>query len=88
MEWAELPRYCVEELALVAGRTLDVPSTFIGGRREWGTYQPPGAPERLETRMMSTYQRTHLVDGAGHWDQQEQPDAVITQRLAFLRREG
>jgi pimeloyl-ACP methyl ester carboxylesterase len=27
----------------------------------------------------------HLVDGAGHWVQQEQPEQVGTLLLAFLR---
>jgi pimeloyl-ACP methyl ester carboxylesterase len=27
----------------------------------------------------------HLVDGAGHWVQQEQPDKVVALLLKFLR---
>jgi pimeloyl-ACP methyl ester carboxylesterase len=28
----------------------------------------------------------HLLDGAGHWVQQEQPEAVGTLLIQFLRR--
>jgi pimeloyl-ACP methyl ester carboxylesterase len=30
----------------------------------------------------------HLIQGAGHWVQQEQPEAVATLLLAFLRDQG
>jgi len=44
------------ELQLFAGRTIDVPSIFIGGMSDWGIYQTPGAFERTQkvcTRMVS-----------------------------------
>jgi pimeloyl-ACP methyl ester carboxylesterase len=70
---------------IFAGRTLDVPSTFIGGKSDWGVYQNPGAIERLETTIATRYLGTHLVDGAGHWVQQEQPEVVSKLLLEFLR---
>ena len=36
------------ELQLFAGRTIDVPSMFIGGKSDWGVYQNPGALERMQ----------------------------------------
>jgi pimeloyl-ACP methyl ester carboxylesterase len=74
------------DLQLFAGRTLDVPSTFFGGKKDWGVYQNPGALERLEKTVTTKYQGTHLVDGAGHWVQQEQPEAVSRLLVDFLRR--
>ena len=35
------------DLQVFAGRTIDVPSTFMGGKSDWGVYQNPGAAERL-----------------------------------------
>jgi pimeloyl-ACP methyl ester carboxylesterase len=70
---------------IFAGRTLDVPSMFIGGKSDWGVYQNPGALERLETTITTKYLGTHLVDGAGHWVQQEQPEVVSKLLLEFLR---
>ena len=74
------------DLAIFAGRTIDVPSMFIGGRQDWGVYQTPGLLERLEGRLTTQYQGTVLVDGAGHWVQQEQPEAVSGLLIDFLKR--
>ena len=74
------------DLQVFAGRTIDVPSTFISGKQDWGTYQNPGALERLEKTLTTKYQGTQLVDGAGHWVQQEQAPALSTLLLAFLKR--
>jgi pimeloyl-ACP methyl ester carboxylesterase len=73
------------DLQVFAGRTIDVPSTFMGGRSDWGVYQNPGALERLERTLTKNYLGTHLVDGAGHWVQQEQPQVVSGLLLEFLR---
>jgi pimeloyl-ACP methyl ester carboxylesterase len=74
------------DLQIFAGRTLDVPSTFISGRQDWGIYQNPGALDRLEKTVTTKYQGTHLVNGAGHWVQQEQPEAFSRLLLEFLKR--
>jgi pimeloyl-ACP methyl ester carboxylesterase len=70
---------------IFAGRTLDVPSMFVGGKQDWGVYQNPGALERLEKTVTTNYKGTHLVERAGHWVQQEQPEHVATLLLEFLR---
>lgn len=74
------------DLEIFAGRTIDVPSMFIGGKHDWGVYQTPGLLERVETRLTTKYQGTVLVDGAGHWVQQEQPAIVSGLFLDFLKR--
>ncbi len=74
-----------DELQIFAGRTIDVPSTFMGGKSDWGVYQNPGALERLEKTLTTNYKGTHLVDGAGHWVQQEQPEVVSRLLLDFLK---
>jgi len=73
------------DLQLFSGRTIDVPSLFIGGKSDWGVYQNPGALERLQKTLTTKMQGTHLVAGAGHWVQQEQPEAVSQLLLQFLR---
>ncbi len=73
-----------QDLRLFAGRTIDVPSCFISGASDWGTYQIPGAIERMRTQVCTRLLGCHLVDGAGHWVQQEQPDAVHALLLEFL----
>jgi len=74
------------ELQVFSGRTVDVPSMFIAGRQDWGIYQTPGAIERMQTAACTDMRGCHLLDGAGHWVQQENPDGVLSLILPFLRR--
>lgn len=76
------------ELQLFSGRTIDVPSMFIAGRSDWGTYQRPGNFERMQSTACTDMVGCHLVDGAGHWVQQEQPERVSEMLLSFLRDWG
>ena len=78
-------RYAAE-LEVFSGRTIDVPACFIAGQSDWGVYQNPGVFERMQTAAVCPHWRgAHLVDGAGHWVQQEQPDEVSRLLLQFLR---
>lgn len=74
------------ELQLFSGRTIDVPSCFIAGRSDWGVYQNPGAFEAMQTRACTRMIGCHLVDGAGHWVQQERPEQVGSLLLSFLSK--
>ncbi|MFL6448802.1 MAG: alpha/beta fold hydrolase [Bryobacteraceae bacterium] len=74
------------ELQLFASRTIDVPSMFIGGKSDWGVYQTPGAFEHMRAAACTQMKSVHLIGGAGHWVQQEQPEAVTGLLLDFLRK--
>ncbi|SEB22451.1 alpha/beta hydrolase [Variovorax sp. YR216] len=74
------------ELQTWSGRTIDVPSCFIAGRSDWGIYQKPGDFEAMEASACTHSIGVHIVGGAGHWVQQEQPEEVTELLLAFLRR--
>ena len=74
---------CGAQLQLFHGRTIDVPAAFIGGASDWGVYQSPGGWDRMASAC-TRLQGMHLVDGAGHWVQQEQPEAVTELLLRFL----
>ncbi|HXC91787.1 MAG TPA: alpha/beta hydrolase [Stellaceae bacterium] len=76
------------ELQLFSGRTIDVPSMFVAGKSDWGTYQRPGNFERMQTAACTRMVGVHLVDGAGHWVQQEQAERVAQLLCEFLRRQG
>ncbi|MEX2372565.1 MAG: alpha/beta hydrolase [Dehalococcoidia bacterium] len=71
------------ETSVFAGRTLDVPSTFISGAQDWGVYQRPGGLEGMARH--SRFEGSHLVEGAGHWVQQEQPSEVSRLLVEFLQ---
>jgi pimeloyl-ACP methyl ester carboxylesterase len=76
------------ELLLFSERTIDVPSCFIAGKSDWGVYQTPGAVERMRNSACTKMVGFHLVEGAGHWVQQEQPEEVTKLLIQFLRRQG
>jgi pimeloyl-ACP methyl ester carboxylesterase len=73
------------EMRTFSGRTIDVPSMFVAGRSDWGVYQTPGAVDRMQTSACTRMVGFHLIDGAGHWVQQEQPEQVSTLLIQFLR---
>jgi pimeloyl-ACP methyl ester carboxylesterase len=76
------------EYAAFTGRTIDQPSTFISGASDWGNYQSPGALERMQKSACTDMKEIHLIPGAGHWVQQEQPDEVNRLLIDFLRKTG
>ena len=76
------------ELRLFSGRTIDVPSLFIGGKSDWGTYSAPGALELMTTKATTRMGGIELIDGAGHWIQQEQPVRLSELLLAFASEVG
>ena len=76
------------DLQVFSGKTIDQPSLFIAGKSDWGFYQSPGAVERMERSACTDMKGVHLVDGAGHWVQQEQPAGVSRLLLEFLKTAG
>ena len=76
------------ELRLFSGKTIDVPLLFIGGESDWGTYSAPGALNLLRTKAATRMGGIELIDGAGHWIQQEQPVRLSTLLLAFIKEIG
>jgi pimeloyl-ACP methyl ester carboxylesterase len=76
------------ELQTFSGRTIDVPACFIAGKQDWGIYQRPGAYEAMQSSACSNMIGCHLIDGAGHWVQQEQSAEVNRLLLQFLKQAG
>jgi pimeloyl-ACP methyl ester carboxylesterase len=78
----------LDELRLFDGATIDVPSCYIAGAADWGIYQAPGMFERMQREACTRMLGVHLVPGAGHWVQQEQPDLTSALLLEFLHQAG
>ena len=76
------------ETRIFAGKTIDVPAMFLAGASDWGLPQRAGAFEALQTKVCTKMTSVHLIDGAGHWVQQEQADAVNRHLLEFVRKHG
>lgn len=72
------------ELMLYSSRTIDVPSCFISGKNDWGIYQKPGQLENMRDHLLTRMWGLHLLDGAGHWVQQEKPEEVSELLAEFL----
>jgi pimeloyl-ACP methyl ester carboxylesterase len=85
LQWYRAGAQGLTEMEIFAGRTIDQPSMFLAGASDWGTFQSPGAVERMQERACTDMRGVHLVEGAGHWVQQEQPDATNTLLIEFLK---
>jgi pimeloyl-ACP methyl ester carboxylesterase len=79
-------RYSAELSAAVAGKKIGIPAMYIAGASDWGVHQKPGEFERMQTEVCSDFRGAHLVRGAGHWVQQEQPAKTAALLLEFLSR--
>ena len=75
----------IGEMLTFSGRAIDVPSMYIAGKSDWGVYQTPGAVDKMRTTACSHMVSFNLIDGAGHWVQQEQPEQVSKLLVGFLR---
>ena len=78
----------LSELQVFSGRTIDVPALFIAGSSDWGIRQVPGSLERMRDVACTRMRGVHLIDGAGHWVQQERPEPVNALLLGFLREQA
>ena len=78
----------VGQLQLFAGMRLRVPCLFVAGAADWGVYQRPGALERLESEVCTDLRGITLIQGAGHWVQQEAAGRVGRELVSFLEDIG
>jgi pimeloyl-ACP methyl ester carboxylesterase len=74
----------VAQLRPLAGRSIEVPAAFIAGRSDWGVHQKPGDFERMRSHVFRRLTGCHLIEGAGHWVQQEKLEETSRLLLAFL----
>jgi pimeloyl-ACP methyl ester carboxylesterase len=73
------------ETQLFAGRTIDVPSLFLSGKSDWGVYQRAGSLDNMK-RSCTKFEGVELIDGAGHWVQQEKSAQVAERLIKFVQR--
>ena len=75
------------ELEMYSGRTIDVPSCFIAGKSDLGPYQSPGDLQSMTSAVRTKFRGVHLLEGAGHWVQEEQSEAVGEVIKDFLKQQ-
>ena len=71
------------KLAHLAGRTVDVPAAFVAGERDMALAFVP--PRFMTPEYVTDLRTNELIPGAGHWVQQEAPQATTDTLLAFLK---
>lgn len=74
----------IADFKMFSGRTIDVPSFFIGGEKDWGVWQRPGIYEAMQNYACTDVLGCHLVAEAGHWVQQENAAIVSKLLIDFL----
>jgi pimeloyl-ACP methyl ester carboxylesterase len=85
MNWYRAGGYGAPERDMYAGLTIDQPSAYIAGAADWGSYQNPGVLERMQDSVCTDMRGVHMIDGAGHWVQQEQAEETARLLVEFLR---
>ena len=68
-----------------SGRTIDVPAQFIAGKQDWGANRGPGGAMGAGKNGFTKFTGVRLVDGAGHWPHEEQPEIVSRHLVSFLK---
>jgi pimeloyl-ACP methyl ester carboxylesterase len=88
LNWYQFTTSLQAELRVFAEKRVEVLALFISGEKDWGMYQAPGNLERMMTmvseKMGPAEEGCRVVQGAGHWVQQEQPEEVVRIITRFL----
>jgi pimeloyl-ACP methyl ester carboxylesterase len=75
----------IAEQQTFAGRTIDVPAQVIAAREDWGANRTIGGPMNIGKTGFTQFKGVHMVERAGHWAHEEQPEKVSELLTAFLR---
>ena len=81
---AAFPANIAEQLTF-SGRTIDVPAQFIAGKQDWGANRIAGGAEAAGKTGYTKFAGLQMVDRAGHWPHEEQPEIVSRQLIDFLK---
>jgi epoxide hydrolase A/B len=73
-----------EELPELAGARIEQPALFIAGDRDGVIAMMPTGVETMKQHVPNL-RGVVMLPGAGHWTQQERPDAVNEALIAFLK---
>lgn len=68
---------------MFASKKIEIPCLFVSGKKDWGSYQEPGAVENMPN-VCSEFRGAKYVDGAGHWLPQEQPREAVRHILELV----
>jgi pimeloyl-ACP methyl ester carboxylesterase len=74
----------IKKLMELNPKKIATPACYIAGAADWGMYQKPGELEKMAAAAGAKWMGTHVVAGAGHWVQQEQPEESARLLLDFF----
>jgi len=70
-----------------AGKRIEQPVLFIGGTRDPATFLFGAIEDPVAlVKMFAPRAEGHILDGVGHWTQQERPDEVNAVLIDWLKR--
>ena len=72
-----------KDVDIFADKKIEVPLLFITGTKDWLIYQHPNSIDKMRGAC-TDFRGVKWVKDAGHWVQQEQPEAVVEEILGFL----
>ena len=72
-----------EDLAAFRQRPIEIPALFIGGSRDGPTMWGAASIKRFPTTLPKLH-RSEILEGSGHWIQQERPTETNELLLEFL----
>ncbi len=73
-----------QDLAAFADRPIEIPALFVGGSKDGPTIWGAPAIARFGTTLPKLFRST-IIEGAGHWIQQERPGETNAHLIDFLR---
>ncbi|KAF9875388.1 hypothetical protein CkaCkLH20_07208 [Colletotrichum karsti] len=79
------------DLLPFAGTKISVPTMYISGDRDWGTYQVPGALEAMQrggSVEHGCWRGAVHIPGAGHWVNMEKPEECAREILNMATSVG
>ncbi|MEC7421107.1 MAG: alpha/beta hydrolase [Pseudomonadota bacterium] len=70
-----------------AGKRIEQPALFIGGTRDPATFLFGAIEDPVAlVKMFAPRAEVHILDGVGHWTQQERPEQVNAVLIDWLKR--
>ena len=75
-------------LSCVVCEETQAAAQVIAGKEDWGSNRTIGGPMNIGKTGFPQFKGVHMVERAGHWAHEEQPEKVSELLTAFLREGG